>query len=211
MKTPLRNFSGLIGALVLAASFAVSAPANALSDPAEVVETTTREVLDRVAEDREHLQNDPEALFALVDEIILPNFDFRRMSRWVLGKYWRDATPDQQTQFVEEFKNLLVRTYANALFNYTGDEIDVQPVTAAADAKTVTVKTELVRGGSGSIPINYRMHVNDGRWKVFDVQVDGVSLVSTYRSSFAAEIRRGGIGGLIDTLLAKNAEPVSSS
>jgi len=205
MRQRLHTLSGFLSSLVVIASLLASGPVSALSDPAEVVRNTTLEVLDRVAKDREHLEQDREALFALVDEIILPNFDFNRMSRWVLGKYWRSASPDQQTQFVEEFKNLLVRTYANALFSYTGEEIDIQPVTAADDAKTVTVKTELVRGGSGSIPINYRMHVNDGRWKVFDVQVDGVSLVSTYRSSFAAEIRSSGIDGLIETLLAKNA------
>ena len=191
-------------ATTLVAMASLVTHAEAMNDPAEVVRSTTTEILHRVEVDRAHLEADPEALFNLVDQVVLPNFDFVRMSRWVLGKYWRDATPAEQAQFILEFKRLLVRTYANALFNYNGEEVSVQPVAAADDARTVTVRTELVRDGGGSIPIFYKMHDRDGDWKVFDVMVDGVSLVSTYRSSFAAEIRRGGVGGLIDSLLAKN-------
>ena len=191
--------------LVLATVPLFCSTAFAITDPADIVRDTTQEVLNRVASDRDNLEANPDELFKLVDEVILPNFDFERMSRWVLGKHWRGATAEQQQRFVHEFKTLLVKTYAKALFNYSGEELVVQPVTAKDGAKTVTVKTELVRpGANSSIPINYKMHVRDGRWKVFDVAVDGVSLVSTYRSSFAAEVRRSGIAGLIDTLLSKN-------
>lgn len=210
MTARISRFTGGLAsrliALTVVVLFSIASPAEAMSDPADIVRATTEEILTRVEADRAHLEEDQAALFALVDEIVLPNFDFERMSRWVLGKYWRQATPDERVQFVREFKRLLVRTYANALFNYNGEELKVQPVASSDDAKTVTVRTELVRSGSGSIPVFYKMHSRDGRWKVFDVMVDGVSMVSTYRSSFATEVQRGGVSGLIDTLLAKNAE-----
>lgn len=210
MTARTSRFFGDLAARLVALSivflFSIASPAEAMSDPADIVRSTTEEILTRVEADRANLEADPAALFALVDEVVLRNFDFERMSRWVLGKYWRQATPEEQAQFVFEFKRLLVRTYATAVFNYSGEEIKVQPVAAADDAKTVTVRTELVRGGSGSIPVFYKMHNRDGNWKVFDVMVDGVSMVSTYRSSFATEVQRGGVSGLIDTLLAKNAE-----
>lgn len=175
-------------------------------DAGELVKTTADKVIARVKKDKAALRAEPLKLHALVDELIIPHFDFMRMSQWVLGKHWRTADKDQQTQFVEEFKKLLVRTYATALLEYSDREIRYLPVHEEADGDTVTVKTEAVQSASTKVPINYRMHVKDDGWKVYDVSVDGVSLVSTYRNSFNSEIKKNGISGLIQDLAKKNTK-----
>ena len=175
-------------------------------DAQELVRTTADKVIARVKQDKAALRAEPLKLHALVDELIIPHFDFVRMSQWVLGKHWRAANQNQQTQFVEQFKKLLVRTYATTLLEYSDKEIRYLPLREEADGKTVTVKTEVAQSSGTIVPINYRMHVKDNGWKVYDVSVDGVSLVSTYRSSFNSEIRKCGIEGLIKDLAAKNTK-----
>ncbi len=179
-----------------------------LAMPAEgaraLVQTTADKVIDKVKHDRDALRKDPVRLHQLVDELIIPHFDFERMSRWVLGKYWRKANKQQQAQFVDEFRNLLVRTYATALLEYSDQNIKYLPLHAESGAKSVTVKTVIEQSSSSKVPINYRMYPGETGWKVFDVSIDGVSLVSTYRNSFAATIKKSGIDGLIANLVEKN-------
>ncbi len=132
------------------------------------------------------------------------------MSKWVLGKTnWRSASEEQRSQFVIEFRTLLVRTYAKALLEYSDEEIVYKPVTSNPESNIVTVETEVKQSGGNMIPINYRMHASGGEWKVVDVAVDGISLVSTYRGSFAAEIRKNGIDSLIAKLSERNANLTS--
>ncbi len=179
-----------------------------LAMPAEgartLVQTTADKVIAKVKDDRDALRKDPARLHRLVDELIIPHFDFQRMSRWVLGKYWRKASKQQQAQFVDEFRKLLVRTYATALLEYSDQTIKYLPIHAKSGAKSVTVKTVIEQSSSSKVPINYRMYPSKQGWKVFDVAIDGVSLVSTYRNSFAATIKKSGINGLISSLVAKN-------
>jgi phospholipid transport system substrate-binding protein len=175
-------------------------------DAETLVKTTADKVIARVKQDKATLRADPHKLNALVDDLVIPHFDFVRMSQWVLGKHWRTADKDQQMQFVEEFKKLLVRTYATALLEYSDRKINYFPVHEEADGDTVTVKTEAVQSASTKVPINYRMHVKDNGWKVYDVSVDGISLVSTYRNTFNSEIKKNGIAGLIQDLVKKNAK-----
>jgi len=188
--------------------WSIVAAAVVARDAQELVRTTADKVIARVKKDKPALRAEPLKLHALVDELIIPHFDFVRMAQWVLGKNWRTANQSQQTQFVEEFKKLLVRTYAMALLEYSDREIRYLPLRQEADGKTVTVKTEVAQNGSQIVPINYRMHVKDNDWKVYDVSVDGISIVSTYRSSFNAEIRKSGIEGLIKDLVTKNSRKV---
>lgn len=184
----------------------VVAPALATAHPAQqVVKDTADQVLEQLRADKEALQNNPDRIYALVYEVIIPHFDFKSMSKWVLGRNWRQASPEQQEQFSKEFQTLLVRTYAKALLQYSDQDIEYSPVHKKADAELVTVRTEVKQSGSSKIPINYTMHEVDGEWKVVDVAVNGASLVSTYRGSFASEVRRSGIDTLISKLADRNA------
>jgi phospholipid transport system substrate-binding protein len=191
---------------VLLVVYGAFSSAKAAPSAEDVVKSTANQVLAKLRSEREMLRQKPTALYQLVNELIIPHFDFRRMSQWVLGRYWRTASDTQRSAFVGEFRTLLVRTYATALLEYSDQKIRYLPVQAPAGAKTVTVKTQVDRPGGSPIPINYRMHDKDGDWKVFDVAVDGVSLVSTYRSTFGSQIRQDGLDALIKVLSARNKE-----
>ena len=174
------------------------------STAGEIVKTTADQVIARLKSDREELNVHPELIYDLVDELIIPHFDFTSMSKWVLGQNWRTANDTQQEQFVDQFRTLLVRTYAKALLEYSDNEIKYFPVLSNPDSNLVVVKTEVAQPTSSAIPINYSMHISGGEWKVVDVAIDGVSLVSTYRGSFASEIRKNGMDALITKLIDKN-------
>jgi len=171
----------------------------------EVVRNTSSQVIERLVAQKAQLEAEPEQIYDVINELVLPHFDFYNMSRFVLGNAWNQANKEQQQAFVEQFKTLLVRTYANALKQYSDNEIKYFPEQSNPDSRLVLVKTE-VKGvnGTKSVPINYRMHSVDGAWKVVDVAVDGVSLVSTYRGSFASEIRNSGMDALIAKLVERN-------
>lgn len=170
----------------------------------QLVQKTSDEMLHALRQNRKELDNDSTKLYGLVDEIVLPHFDFRAMSAWVLGKYWRQATAEQRQRFTDEFRTLLVRTYAKSLLDYADENIEFLPLNAPAEADDVTVRSEVRQTTGQAIPINYSMHVKDDRWKVYDVSVDGVSLVTNYRSSFSSQIRKDGIDGLIQKLSERN-------
>lgn len=177
----------------------------ALDDPTAIVQTTTDKVLARVQDEKEVLQQDPLKMFNLVSELIFPHFDFAIMSQWVLGEHWGNADEQTRGAFVEQFRRLLVRTYATALLEFSDQTITYPPVDQKG-GKTAVVKQEISQPGSESIPIIYRVHNKSGAWKVFDVSVDGVSLVKTYRASFGSMIRDGGLDGLISSLSSKNQQ-----
>lgn len=184
----------------------LSQPLLAAEHPArQLVMDTTEKVLERLRSERDRLKADNGRIYPLVEELILPHFDFQRMSIWVLGKNWRRASPEQQKTFTREFQTLLVRTYATALLEYTDQKIEYLPFHAAPDDKRVTVRTQIVQAGGHNIPLNYSMFLNqEGQWKVYDISVDGVSLVTNFRSSFATEINKGGIAKLLESLAAMN-------
>ena len=145
---------------------------------------------------------DPASMYRLLNRVVVPHFDFDATARLVLGRYWRDMTPPQRQRFVQEFSTHLVRFYAASLMKYKDQTIEFKPLRASDAADDVAVHTEVQQGnGAPVIPINYRMHLKGGDWKVYDVSIDGISLVASNRSSYAAEIRKGGI----DTLTARLA------
>lgn len=194
----------VLGALLLLSSFVVPAQAN-VADAERIVRETTDQVVERLVAEKPQLQAHPERIYELIHELVIPRFDFASMSKWVLGKSWRDASPEQRDAFVNEFRTLLVRTYAKALLEYSEEKIRFLPSDSNPGSNLIVVKTEVDQpGGSGAIPIHYRMHVSGGEWKVVDVAVDGVSLVSTYRGSFASNIQKDGLDALIAELGARN-------
>lgn len=184
----------------------LSAFAFAAEAPVDIVRDTTEAVLAKVKTDKEALRADPGKMYDLVSENIFPHFDFNIMSQWVLGDSWGSADQATRDAFVDQFRKLLVRTYATALLEFSDQTItypDVEPSTAP---HTATVKQEINQPGSETLPIVYRLHDKTGDWKVFDVSVDGVSLIKTYRASFAAAIKNDGLPALIQNLEAKNQQ-----
>lgn len=175
----------------------------------QVVQETADSVIARLASERVELEAHPEKLYSLINELVIPHFDFVSMSKWVLGRNWREATEAQQEQFVSEFRTLLVRTYAKALLEYSNETINYIPVENNPDSNIVVVKTEIHQPGTKPVGINYSMHVSGGEWKVVDVTVDGISLVATYRGSFASEIRKSGMDALIAKLTERNTTATS--
>jgi phospholipid transport system substrate-binding protein len=182
-------------------------------DAAEVVKDTSSKVLERLKAEKSELEQNPGRIYELINKLVLPHFDFTSMSRWVLGReVWTNASEEQRRAFINEFQTLLVRTYAKALLEYSDEEIKYYPAQGKPDSRLVLVKTEVQQpSGSGPIPIHYRMHLNnDHEWKVVDVAVDGVSLVSTYRNSYAAQIRKEGLDALIDKIQERNQQLASN-
>lgn len=190
-----------------------SSPAGAAMPSAEeVVKDTADKVIARLTEQRAELDQHPEKIYSLINELVIPHFDFVSMSKWVLGKTnWRNANTSQQDQFVSEFRTLLVRTYAKALLEYSEQEIIYHPANNDPNSNIVMVKTEIQQPGAKSVPINYTMHISGGEWKVIDVVVDGISLVATYRGSFAEEIRQNGLDSLIRQLSDRNTTATTVS
>lgn len=204
MKRLLRIKCSVIVAVILL--WAAQVPQVLAEDavPEQLVRTTTDQMLARFIENRQIIEKDPSRLYGLVDDIVLPSFDFKRMSQWVLGKYWRSANVEQRTRFTAEFRNLLVRMYGSFLFNYTSQTIDYLPARFTHDGARTTVRTVLIDTDGEKIPIDYSMYRRDAEWQIYDVTIRGISLVSNYRNTFASEIRSGGIDRLIENLAQKN-------
>ena len=189
--------------LAVILSFGVAA--NTEITPEALVKDTTEKVLGALEKEKELIAQDPGLIYGIVDEYILPHFDFQRMSQRVLGKYWHRATDEQQRKFVSQFQNLLVHTYGAALREYSDQKIEFL-ATRSRDDGEVSVRTQIVQGGSPPIPIQYEMYKPAGAWKIYDISIDGVSLVINYRSTFAAEIRSNGVDGLIERLVKHNQQ-----
>ena len=177
----------------------------AISLPSDVVKATAESVISHIEENRSVLEKNPEKIYDMVNQLIIPRFDFVSMSKWVLGKHWKQASEEQRSEFIIQFKELLVRTYARALLEYSGQEIKYFPVEQNQESNLAVVRTELTSKSSAQLPILYRMHQKNEEWKVVDVSVDGVSLVTTYRGSFATQIKKNGFDFLLNELSKKNA------
>ena len=181
----------------------------AVKPPQDVVQDTTTQMINALRQNRAMLERNPSQIYGLVNQIVLPNFNFDLMSRWVLGRSWRQATPDQRSRFTNEFRTLLVNTYAKALLEYSDADVRVLPQSSAGSNDDVTVKTEVPVKNSRPAQINYSMHLESNGWKVYDVTVDGVSLVTSYRDTFTSQIRSGGMDALIADLQRRNAQNAS--
>lgn len=183
---------------------------SAAESPAVVMQQTARTMFSALEQDQGRLSGDAQQVYALVERVLVPHVDFERASRWVLGRYWRQASLAQRTRFISEFRTLLVRFYSNALVAFLGAHhidpgmVRFLPYKADGDSNEAVVRS-LVRQPNGSeVQVNYTLHRGPTGWKVYDVTVEGISLVTTYRSSFAAEIRKDGLDGLIHTLSERN-------
>lgn len=196
---------------VLLAITATTASHAAPDDAQKVVHQTSDRMIAVLKADREAMRADPTRLYPLVEEIVLPHFDFVRMSSWVLGKHWRTASDAQKKNFVQAFRMLLVRIYATAMAEYRDQEIVYLPLKAEPGADDVNVRSEVKMRGGPSIPVAYSLYLKDGAWKVYDVNIDGVSMVANYRTTFSHDIKQGGLDALIDKLATLNQKKVSDT
>jgi len=201
----IKNFFIALSLLCFSASvFAIEAP-DAL------VKRTAEDVLAVVKTDKDIQAGNQDKIFALAEEKILPNFNFDRVSRLVLGKNWTRATPEQKTGFQAEFRTLLLRTYATALSKYKNQVIEYKPLRMAEGANTASVKTQILQSGGQPIEVDYTLAKEAEAWKVYDIVIEGVSLVTNYRGQFSQEVRQNGLDSLIKKLADKNAAAKSKA
>ncbi len=193
--------AGLSACLAMASTFAQPVDINAQ----ELVKQTADRVLDAIRDDRAAFERRPKAVYELVEEVVFPHVDFENMARWALGKYWRRADEEQREQFVREFRTLILRTYATALMEYRDQEIVYLPMRGEELGTDVTVRTEIRQQGGPPVPVNYRLHRVADTWKVYDLSIDGISLLTTYRSSFSTQIRQQGLHAFLNKLAERNA------
>ena len=173
--------------------------------PDALIKATVQDVLAVVKQDKDIQAGNQKKILELVDAKVLPHFDFTRMTRLAVGKHWRSATPEQQKALVTEFRNMLVRTYTKAFTVYRDQAVEVKPLKIAADATEATVKTNITKSGAQPVPVDYEMEKTADGWKAYDVTIEGVSMVTSYRGTFTSEIQEKGIDGLIKTLSDRNA------
>lgn len=208
----------LVGALLIALLLGPASPALAAeNDPDEarlLLERVASEMIQATNARQGEIKNNPQAVEQLVEELLLPHIDLITASRWVLGKHWRRASKEQKIEFIKHFRGMLLRFYSTALADYlsknTVDEnlIRFQPVRAEAGSDDVTVRSEVHPPSGQPVPVNYHMHLTKKGWKVYDVSVEGISVVTTYRNSFNEEIRRNGLDQLITRLANKDDDLV---
>lgn len=195
---------------VLSASVMPVAYAEVLA-PDVLINNTAKEVLAIIKQDKDIQAGSQKRVLELVDAKVLPHFNFTRMTRLAVGKHWRTATPEQKKSLEAEFRNMLVRTYTKAFSAYRDQVVQIKPLKLAGDAIEVTVKTAIVKPGVPSTAVNYDMEKTADGWKVYDLSVEGVSLITSYRSTFSDQIQQGGIDGLIKTLADKNRSAVDTA
>lgn len=190
-------FAFLIAGFVTTSVFAQEAP-DAL------IRHVTEDVLEIIRKDKDIQSGNAQKAIELVDKKVLPHFNFQHMTMLAVGKDWKKASPQQQQQLTAEFKTLLVRTYSNALTNYRNQKVVYKPFKMSADETDVLVRTEVQQPGSKAVQLDYSLEKLESGWKVYDVVVAGISLVTNYRDQFSQEIRSAGVDGLIATVAAKN-------
>jgi phospholipid transport system substrate-binding protein len=193
--------------MTLALAGAQAQPATA---PDALIKQLSNEVIDAVKSDKAIQAGDVSKIITLVDTKVMPNVNFQRMTASAVGRYWRTATPEQQKRLQDEFKILIVRTYAGALTQVKDQTVQLKPMRAGADDPEVVVRTE-VKGRGDPIQLDYRLEKDGSGWKIFDVNVLGVWLVDQYKSSFAQEIRTDGVDGLIAKLAERNKAAANKS
>ena len=191
------------GAAALSFSFTAHAADN--SAPDLLIRQLSLDVLETVKSDKAIQGGDVRKINTLVNEKIMPHVDFQRITATAVGRFWRQATPDQQQKLMDEFKILLVRTYSGALSQIKDQTIAMKPLRAAAEDTEVVVRTEIRGRGADPIQLDYRLEKVGAIWKIYDVNVLGIWLADQYKNSFAQEIGANGIDGLIKALAAKNA------
>ena len=200
----MKTIAKALFALAFAGLAHAQAPAPQEVSPDALVKTVTLEVVELIAKDKEIQSGNRAKLIELIEAKVLPHFNFSAMTSLAMGQTWNKATPEQKKRMTEEFRTLLVRTYASALAAYSEQKFDFRPLRAKPTDTDVTVNVRVLQPGAQPVPIDYSMEKTAAGWKVYDVIVGGVSLVANYRTEFAIVVRESGIDGLIKNVQTKN-------
>lgn len=213
MKRALLIVRGFLVAMLLASAAAVPVAhaqgksgftAVDPSDPVKLIDSAANIMVSELDARRAEFRKDPAKLSALVERVLLPHFDVDHAARLVLGKHWRTATPEQRQRFIDAFYGSLMSNYGDALIEFTGDRIKVLPSPVAADASSATVRTEVKRSNGQKIPVNYSLRKTEAGWKTWDVVIEGISYVKSFREDFGSEIDQKGLDAVIQRLESQN-------
>jgi len=196
----MKFLSALIGCTWLAFGVAQAADAVNSEDPSALVQTAAEAILKDLDANREAYRKDPSKIRQLVDAHLLPHFDVQYSARMVLGKHWKDATPEQRERFIKAFYQSMLSNYGNALADFTAGKMKVLPSKADAEADRATVRTEIRRSNGQPVPVNYSMHKTAEGWKAWDVTIEGISYLKSFRDDFGSEIDQKGLDAVIDRL-----------
>ncbi|MEJ1355395.1 MAG: ABC transporter substrate-binding protein [Candidatus Sedimenticola sp. (ex Thyasira tokunagai)] len=197
---PLRHLSGLTLFLLVLLLTPVGASAEKLAAPQQVIQDISDSLQGVLSDNGDLLKSDPAYVYRLANEVLVPHIDFARVSSLVLGKHWRRASVSEREAFAREFRRLLVRTYSTAFHEFDMWEIRYQPLRMKAGSDDLSVQTKVIRPGAAPVAVVYRMHLKEGRWMAYDVKIEGISLVTNYRSGFARDLRKGDMTHLIQRL-----------
>ena len=193
---------GFIGLVLLALMLLNTAYAD--DDPQALVKHTTEKMFAALKADKENIEKNPEIIYDLVSKIVLPHFDFISMSKWVLGKNWNTSSRAQKISFIKAYRQLMVRTYSIALLEYVDSQFSYKPLREDISSGDVTVRTQVKSTKGETVAVNYRLHKKKKGWKVYDIAVEGVSLIANNKTSFATEIKAKGLDALIARLQKHN-------
>jgi phospholipid transport system substrate-binding protein len=209
----MKSFAWLLGRFVLVAAF-ITAAANAADNvqrgPGELIESVARDVLKQLDAHRDEMRKDPAKIRKLVDEYMLPHFDTEYSARLVLAKSWRTATPEQRKRFIDAFYQSMLQNYGEALLEFTPDRMTIHPYRGDPAETTATVRTEVRRDNGSRVPVNYTLRKTENGWKAFDVTIEGVSYVKSFRTDFGSEIEQKGLDAVIQRLEAQKGGKSSS-
>lgn len=198
----IMNFLKIIGLMSVCSLFSL---ANAADTPEQTIEKASMQLINALKKEESVLKKDPKKLYSFIEKTAVPYFDFKTMSQWVMGRAWKDATPQQRDRFMEEFKKLLINAYGSALLEYTDDKVNVFPLPPNAKSKNeVTVRSEITSSSHKPVAVNYSMIKSGGKWLVYDVSIEGISIVTSYRGEIRELVNAKGIDGMISALAQKN-------
>lgn len=208
LTVPLKIALGVmaLGGVPLAGAAQPAAPASApaaainAQDPTQLVQDVASSILKALDANRAAYANNPKMVRELADKYLLPYFDTRYAAQLVLGRYWRTATEDQRTRFIEAFKDSMLQNYGNALVNFTANRLKVQPGRVDPGSDLATVSTTIMRDDGTTVPVLYVLHKTPDGWKAWDVKIEGISYVKSFRDDFAAQIDQKGLEAVITRL-----------
>ena len=196
----MRIVSILLTAIWVCAAAAAQAQSAPADDPTALVQATAQGMLDELDKHRDEYRRDPAKVAALVDKYLMPHFDTETSARVVLGQFWRNATPEQRQRFVNAFKRSLLTNYGDSLVEFTSDRLKIFPSRVEAGATTASVRTEVRRRNGDRVSVNYSLRMTPEGWKAWDVVIDGISYVKSYREDFGAQIEQQGLETVIKRL-----------
>jgi phospholipid transport system substrate-binding protein len=188
-----------------------AAEVNAQQNPGQLIDGIARNVLKELDAHRAEMRKDPQKIRKLVDDQLLPYFDTEYAARLVLGKNWRTATEQQRKRFIEAFYRSMLQNYGEALLDFTPDRLTIQPYRGAADETTATVRTEVRRDNGQRVPVNYSLHKTESGWKAYDVTIEGISYVKSFRTDFGSEVEQKGLDAVIQRLEAQQTSGKNAS